>query len=349
MQGLEIRQLYKSFGEVQALRGVSFDVAEGEVVAVLGPSGCGKSTLLALIAGLEPADRGEIRWKGVLQDGIPTHQRGFGLMFQDYMLFPHRNVFQNVAFGLEMQHRSHQEIETRVHQMLEFVGLNGYRERQIHALSGGEQQRVALARALAPGPRLLMLDEPFSSLDRTLREGLVSGLRRVLKRMHQTALYITHDQEEAFGLADRVVVMQAGQVAQTGTPEAIYTQPVSVFVARFLGFKNIFSGTLKDGQLLTPFGQFPFSPEADRPGSRDCTFLMRPDTVRISRAGDHQICATVRERSFRGGLSYLRVEVGSTSLSFEFQSGLKMPAEGETIYLAWQPQHTFQILSCTSP
>lgn len=349
MQGLEIRQLYKSFGPVKALRGISFDVPEGEVVAVLGPSGCGKSTLLGLIAGLEPPDRGEIRWKGVSQAGIPTHQRGFGLMFQDYMLFPHRSVFQNVAFGLEMQHRSHQEIQARVNQMLDFVGLNGYRDRSIHALSGGEQQRVALARALAPGPRLLMLDEPFSSLDRTLREGLVSGLRRVLKHMRQTALYITHDQEEAFGLADRVVVMQSGRVAQTGTPEAIYNQPATDFVARFLGFKNIFPGILQDSLLITPFGQFQFSLESEPPGARDCTFLLRPDMARISRAGDHQIHGTVLERSFRGGLSHLRVEVGSTNLSFEFQSGLDIPAVGETIYLSCEPQQTFQILSWTSP
>ncbi len=345
MRGLSIHQLCKSFGDVQALQGISFEVAEGEVVAVLGPSGCGKSTLLALIAGLETPDSGEVRWNEISQSGIPTHQRGFGLMFQDYMLFPHRNVYQNIAFGLEMQHRSPEEIEQRVSRMVDFVGLSGLRERSIHALSGGEQQRVALARALAPGPRLLMLDEPFSSLDRTLREGLVTGLRQVLKRMSQTALYITHDQEEAFGMADRVVVMQAGQTAQIGTPEAIYTQPASEFVARFLGFKNIFQGCAQGDRLHTAFGIFPIRIQDPHPGSKECTFLFRPDTARVGEQGRYQIEGVVRERSFRGGLSYLRIESGSISLALELSSDPELPVEGEKIQLSIDPQRTFQILS----
>jgi thiamine transport system ATP-binding protein len=345
VNGLSILQLHKTYGDVMALSGISFEVAEGEVVAVLGPSGCGKSTLLALIAGLEPPDSGQISWNGSLLDGIPTHQRGFGLMFQDYMLFPHRNVFKNVAFGLEMLQWHRQEVEKRVLRMLEFVGLADYRNRPIHALSGGEQQRVALARALAPSPRLLMLDEPFSSLDRTLRERLITDLRQILKSMGQTALYITHDQEEAFGLADHVVVMQAGREAQTGTPETIYNQPASEFVARFLGFKNIFPGIVQGNQLQTALGNFPLPVNAQHLNPGEVTFLLRPDTAWLAEHGHHQVKGVVIERSFRGGLSHLRIETGSASLDFEFRSGLELPPEGDIIYLAFDPKRTFQILS----
>jgi ABC-type Fe3+/spermidine/putrescine transport system ATPase subunit len=345
MAGLSIHRLLKTYAQVQALRGISFEVAKGEVVAVLGPSGCGKSTLLELIAGLELPDGGQIFWDEIPLAGIPTYQRGFGLMFQDYMLFPHLNVFKNVAFGLEMAHWEYHEIEKRVIQMLDFVGLAAYRERHVQALSGGEQQRVALARSLAPSPRLLMLDEPFSSLDRTLRERLISDLRQVLKQLGQTALYITHDQEEAFSLADRVIVMQAGQAAQVGTPETIYNQPASEFVARFLGFKNIFRGTIRNQLLLTPFGEFIIQSGESLPNQGEVTFLLRPDTSRLTRPGDHQIRGVIRERTFRGGLSYMRVDVGPTILDFEFQSGNNLPGEGETLYLSFVPARTFQILS----
>lgn len=345
MKGLAIRDLHKSFGEVKALDGISFEVSAGEIVAVLGPSGCGKSTLLALIAGLEPLDQGEIYWDGVSQANVPTHQRGFGLMFQDYMLFPHRNVYKNVAFGLEMLHWEIPKIEKQVARMLDIVGLAAYGKRSIHTLSGGEQQRVALARSLAPNPRLLMLDEPFSSLDRALREGLITSLRQILKTMNQTALYITHDQEEAFGLADRVVVMQAGKAVQIGTPEEIYHQPASEFVARFLGFKNIFRGEILNGQLQTPFGQYPIRVDQQGRGPAVVSFLLRPDAAILS-SGEHpQIRGVVRARSFRGGLSLLQVESDSIRLSFEFQSGQPLPEPGESICLSFNPVQALQLLS----
>ena len=201
---------------------MSFDVASSEIVCLLGPSGCGKTTLLNIIAGLEQPESGQVLVEGQDIAGTPVHRRGFGLMFQDLALFPHKNVRDNVAFGLRMANLAPQAIDLRVREVLELVGLAGFEQRDVNQLSGGEQQRVALARSLAPRPRLLMLDEPLSSLDRALRERLMNELRDILTRVGQTAIYVTHDQQEAFALADRVVILNAGRVAQIGTPQQVY-------------------------------------------------------------------------------------------------------------------------------
>ena len=348
MQGLKIREISKSFGRIHALDRVSFDVEKGEIVAVLGPSGCGKSTLLAIIAGLESADQGELHWHGNSIMDMPTHKRGFGLMFQDFMLFPHRKVDANIAFGLEMLKWNETEIKAQVTKMLAFVGLSGYGHRSIDTLSGGEQQRVALARSLAPSPKLLMLDEPFSSLDRTLRERLIPDLRKILRQLNQTALYITHDQEEAFGLADRVVLMNKGCVAQIGTPESIYSQPETEFVARFLGLKNIFTGTLLNDEIQTEFGNF-LAPmvrrQSDRIDGKEITLLLRPDQVQIKPKGDYKLKGVIRERTFRGGLTTMVVNIHGKKLSLEFQSGHLLPEAGETVNLDFDPDKAFQILN----
>jgi ABC-type Fe3+/spermidine/putrescine transport system ATPase subunit len=192
---LQIENITKRFGDKAALQGINFDVIDGEILAILGPSGCGKSTLLSIIAGLETPDQGTIGWQGVPILDTPTHRRGFGLMFQDYALFPHMNVFENIAFGLKMVGLQHDAIQARVSGTLELVGLTGFADRDVNTLSGGEQQRVALARALAPRPRLLMFDEPLGSVDRTLRERLLFDLHHISKDVNQTALYVTHDQK----------------------------------------------------------------------------------------------------------------------------------------------------------
>ncbi len=242
--GLTISKIHKSFGSQVALAGVSFQVDRGEIVAVLGPSGCGKSTLLGIIAGLEKPDQGEVCWAGASLTGLPTHLRGFGLMFQDFALFPHQDVFENIAFGLRMAGYTKEKIRERVDQVLELVGLPGFPQRDVNTLSGGEAQRIALARSLAPFPHLLMLDEPLGSLDRTLREHLMLELGDILRKSQQTAIYVTHDQEEAFAVADRIVLMNAGKVLQTGAPHEIYRHPGSVFAARFLGLNNLMPGKL---------------------------------------------------------------------------------------------------------
>jgi ABC-type Fe3+/spermidine/putrescine transport system ATPase subunit len=229
---LDVSLVSKAFAGVPVLQEVSFHVEEGEIVCLLGPSGCGKTTLLRIIAGLEVADSGRVTLGGQPLDEVPVHRRGFGLMFQDYALFPHKDVAANVAFGLRMQAWTLRQSEARIAEMLELVGLEGYEQRRVYDLSGGEQQRVALARSLAPGPRLLMLDEPLGSLDRALREELMNELRAILKQVGVTSIYVTHDQQEAFAVADRVIVMKRGCIVQQGTPQAVYWRPASAWVAR---------------------------------------------------------------------------------------------------------------------
>jgi thiamine transport system ATP-binding protein len=223
------------FGEHAALDGVDLSVHDGEIVAVLGPSGSGKSTLLRAIAGLEPLAGGTIAWDGTDLAGTPPHKRRFGLMFQEYALFPHKDVTGNVGFGLRMQGRAGPDVEHRVAEVLRLVDLEGFEHRSVTTLSGGEQQRVALARALAPEPRLLMLDEPLGALDRTLRERLTVDLEQLLHRLGMTSIYVTHDHAEARAIGDQLVVMRAGRVEQIGTPDDVVAHPANEFVAAFVG------------------------------------------------------------------------------------------------------------------
>jgi len=368
IHGLRISGVFKSFGDQTALKGVSFHVMEREIVALLGPSGCGKSTVLAIVAGLEQADRGEVCWNGVGLENIATHKRGFGLMFQDFALFPHQNVFANVAFGLRMQGLSKEIIQARVDEVLNIVGLPGFGLRDVNKLSGGEAQRVALARSIAPHPRLLMLDEPLGSLDRNLRERLMFDLRQILRASQQTAIYVTHDQEEAFTVADRIVLMNAGEVVQSGTPLQIYQHPRTSFVARFLGLENLMPGTVKkepDGWVIeTPIGKFQLKPETlnsclvednlpggqgkDPPGKMQV--LLRPDAVYPAQAvpasgGKYrQIKGWVRQISFRGNTSRVYLEINSLQLRFDFLVNVTLPAIGEPMELFFDPDEAIQLL-----
>lgn len=231
------------YGPVAAVSDVDLGIADGEVVALLGPSGCGKSTLLRAVAGLEPVDAGVVSWDGVDLAGTPVHRRGFGLVFQDGQLFPHRDVAGNVAFGLRMRRVEREARDKRVAELLELVGLAGYGTRRVTSLSGGEQQRVALARALAPRPKLLLLDEPLSALDRALREQLAVDLARLLRETGATALVVTHDHDEAFTLADRVAVMRAGRIVQVGVPTDVWQRPADVETARFLGCGKVLAAS----------------------------------------------------------------------------------------------------------
>ncbi|MDH5505673.1 MAG: ABC transporter ATP-binding protein [Anaerolineae bacterium] len=341
---LRIQGIYKAFGKNRALDGITFEVALGETVALLGPSGCGKSTLLAVIAGLEAPDSGAVHWAGEDIAATPTHQRGFGLMFQDYALFPHKNVFENVAFGLRMHTLDQGSIQARVNEVLTLVGLPEFGSRDVNNLSGGEQQRVALARSLAPKPRLLMLDEPLGSLDRALRQRLLEDLRAILKDAQQTALYVTHDQEEAYALADRIVVMDAGRAAQIGTPQQIYRQPASLFVARFLGLDNLLPGTVRtvEGKRVveTAIGQFPVPEDAEG----GVTVLLRPEAMHLGGGGSSTINGRVVARTFRGSSIRLRVEVNTQLLDLELPSYMAIPSPGEAVQLSFEPQDALQIL-----
>ncbi|MYR86633.1 ATP-binding cassette domain-containing protein [Streptomyces sp. SID685] len=291
LQGATVR-----FGGRPVLDAVDLEVAEHEVVCVLGPSGSGKSTLLRAVAGLQPLDAGRVSLAGRDQGGVPAHQRGVGLMFQDHQLFPQRDVGANVAFGLRMHGVAKGERDARVGELLGLVGLPGAARRAVAALSGGEQQRVALARALAPRPRLLMLDEPLGQLDRSLRERLVVELRELFGRLGTTVLAVTHDQGEAFALADRVVVMRDGRIAQSGTPLDVWRRPADAFVARFLGFENVVPATVAGAVADSPWGKLPVPQDAPQ-GAR--TLLVRPAGVRLVPA-DTGLTCTVAARTFKG-------------------------------------------------
>jgi thiamine transport system ATP-binding protein len=266
VEGVTVR-----FAEKAALDGVTLDVAEGEVVAVLGASGSGKSTLLRVVAGLQRPESGRVVLDGRDLAGVPPHRRGIGLVFQDHALFEHRDVSGNVAFGLRMRGASRAEIEQKVAELLDLVGLSGLERRSISTLSGGEQQRVALARALAPEPRVLLLDEPLGSLDRLLRDRLLEDLGELFAALRVTAVYVTHDQAEAFALGNRVAVVRDGRVAQIGTPDELWSRPVDEDVARFLGL-NVRDGT-----------------------------VIRPEAVQVRRAREGEPGDGVVEGAVRGG------------------------------------------------
>ncbi len=240
---LEVRGVSVRYGDIAAVEAVDLTVPDGEVIALLGPSGCGKSTLLRAIAGLEPVAAGRICWDGTDLAAVPVHRRGFGLMFQDGVLFPHRDVAGNIAYGLRFTGLGGAAAGSRVAELLELVGLKGYGKRRVSTLSGGEAQRVALARALAPRPRLLLLDEPLAALDRSLRERLLADLTTVLTSTGTTALFVTHDQGEAFAVADRVAVMRSGSIRQNGTPREVWTEPADEWVARFVGYTSVHPAT----------------------------------------------------------------------------------------------------------
>lgn len=244
MVSIHIRGLLKRFGDLVALDHIDLDIAAGELFFLLGPSGCGKTTLLRTIAGFNLPDEGTIHFDGDDVTNLPPHKRETGMMFQSYALWPHLNVFRNVAFGLEERRVGKSEIKSRVEEALAMVKMEGLGSRKINQLSGGQQQRVALARALVIRPRCLLLDEPLSNLDSKLRIEMRSEIRRICKEFGLTAIYVTHDQKEALSMADRMAILDAGRLAQIGTPEELYRRPNSAFIAGFVGETNLIPGTL---------------------------------------------------------------------------------------------------------
>ena len=260
---LEVRHIFKTYDGKPLLDNISFEIDRGETICLLGASGSGKSTLLRIISGLEEPDSGRVLFNGKDLASTPPHLRDFGLVFQDYALFPHLTVYDNIAFGLKMRRLGQSEIAERVANSLKLVNLSGFEKRQVTDLSGGEQQRVALARALAIRPRLLMFDEPLGALDRALREDLLNELRTILHNTDIPAIYVTHDQEEAFTLADRVLILHDGEIVREGTPADVWANPGSAYVADFLGLGNVLDGEVVE---KTKNAEWKVHPEQSRIG-----------------------------------------------------------------------------------
>ena len=362
---LKVTRVSKAYPGLPVLQEASFSAARGEIVCLLGPSGCGKTTLLRIIAGLEVPDTGQVIFDGLDLAGVPVHQRNFGFMFQDYALFPHKDVYANVAFGLRMQNQRPDAIAVQVKETLALVGLNGYDHRRVIELSGGEQQRVALARSLAARPRLLMLDEPLGALDRALREQLMNDLRAILKRLGLTAIYVTHDQEEAFALADRVLIMRArpesgegGWIEQDGIPDQVYRYPATPYVARFLGFKNLFAGVVTSVEtrelggaaerapartIATALGSLIAGdvPRSYAPGDR-VAVLVRPEAAVVHPdgvTGPNIVPGRLLEASFRGSYYLIRTEhAQEIILTCEASvTNSSLPAAGQPLALWLDP------------
>lgn len=308
---LELRNVVKSYEGKPLLTDISFTVAEGETICLLGASGSGKSTILRMIAGLDFPDRGAILLNGIDLAQTPPHLRDFGLVFQDYGLFPHLNVFDNIAFGLKMRNVSVDEIKQRVSALLEQVNLSGFDSRKVTDLSGGEQQRVALARALAPSPRLLMFDEPLGALDRSLKEDLLNEIRSILHKTKIPAIYVTHDQEEAFAIADRILVLHEGTIIREAAPHEIWREPKSTFVAKLLGIGNVIEGEVIEMQnagvrmqnIKTEFGVFTVEcSHSHQIGERVSLLVQRPPShLGEGRGGEvrEQIQLTVQDVLFK--------------------------------------------------
>jgi len=291
---LQGSRLTVAFGETYALDAVNLAVHDSEIVAVMGPSGCGKTTLLRAIAGLQDLDIGTVTWNGRNLRDVPPHLRGFGLMFQDYALFPHLSVLGNVEFGLRMQGIDRIRRTQRASEVLDTVGLAGYEKRMVHELSGGEQQRVALARTLAPSPKLILLDEPLGALDRSLREHLTAEMKAIFSRLNVTALYVTHDRDEAFAIADTVAVMNRGRLIRKGSPQDLWADPQDEFVARMLGFTTILDAKVVEGMADLGWTQI----ESSLP-SGEQRLVLPPHAISV--ASDGPNTGTVTGINFRSG------------------------------------------------
>ena len=336
-KGLELRGIGVRFGSRDALRGVDMSIGDGEICALLGPSGSGKTTLLRVVAGLEQPTSGEVLLDGRDLAGVPAHQRGIGLMFQDFALFPHRDVGGNVAFGLRMQGQPRDAIERRVAEVLALVGLPGTQRRAISTLSGGEQQRVALARALAPKPAILMLDEPMGSLDRELRERLPLELRALFQSLGVTVVYVTHDQEEALAVADRTIVLRDGRVEADAASEALWLNPPTAFVARFLGYRNVAPAAWRNGRLVSPWGTLPVPGQERNPAPADgpVTAVLRPNAAALT--ADGELAATVTSRRFRGDHVVLVLDIAGAPLEIQARDA-HIPRVGDAVSVSIDPR-----------
>lgn len=362
---LELRNVSKNFGTTLAVKDVSLEIREGEFFSLLGPSGCGKTTLLRILGGFENLDTGEIFHEAQRLDTLPAHQRHFNMVFQRYALFPHYDVWENIAFGLKMKKIPKSEIQTRVAEILALVQMEGFERRSISTLSGGQQQRIALARALINRPKVLLLDEPLSALDLKLRQQMQVELLALQRKLKHTFIFVTHDQEEALTLSDRVAVMNEGRIEQMGTPQEIYEYPKTPFVAQFIGSMNLIEGevTENSGQslavTLNGMGKKPIivivKPSSDgfRPlpavnVRQKVKVLVRPEKMRLLKSPPSQdqntIEGVVKEILYQGSVTFFLVQrkegngnVLSISQLNSAVTSKRIFALGERVMVSWSP------------
>ncbi|OHV84238.1 ABC transporter ATP-binding protein [Rhizobium sp. LCM 4573] len=341
MSFLVLDHINKNFGATQVVKDFDMSVQKGEFISFLGPSGCGKTTVLRMIAGFESPSGGRISINGKDQNGLKTSQRNIGMVFQAYALFPNMNVFDNVAFGLKVAGKPKTEIEERVKEMLALIRLDHLSDRYPYQLSGGQQQRVALARALAPKPQVLLLDEPLSALDAKIRVSLREEIRQIQRQLGITTVFVTHDQEEALSISDRIVVMNAGHADQIGTPSEIYNRPATRFVASFVGTLNMIEATVADPatntvkigdqiiKLREPIGALTHGDQI--------SIALRPEAGSLAEnaKGDTALTGTVISSHFLGSVIRTKIDIGGNQISFDMFNApdAVLPQPGETVTL----------------
>ena len=343
MAFLEISNIQKRFGEHTAVHDFSISIEKGEFITFLGPSGCGKTTILRMLAGFEAPSVGSIVFDGKDVTHVPTNKRNVGMVFQSYALFPNMTVAENIGFGLKVATASKAEVAARVKEMLKLIKLDALADRYPWQMSGGQQQRVALARALANKPKVLLLDEPLSALDAKIRISLREEIRELQRELNITTVFVTHDQEEALSISDRIVVLNEGRVEQTGTPASIYNFPRTRFVASFIGTLNQLSGDIVD----TALGEIRVgkqllitsNPLDDLHSGQKCTLAIRPEAVTLggAGAGKNTVQAVVDDVSFLGSIVRIRTHLGSEVLSMDVfnDPNQKLPARGDTVSLSF--------------
>ncbi|MER5171230.1 ABC transporter ATP-binding protein [Thioclava sp. GXIMD2076] len=329
---LSVRNLSRHYGDVAALDRVSLDVREGEFMTLLGPSGSGKTTLLQAICGLNTPTSGQLLINGQDHTHTPANKRDIGVVFQNYALFPHLTVRENIAFPLKLRVRDRAEITARVTRALDAVGLGHAGNRFTSELSGGQQQRVALARCLVYDPAIILMDEPLSALDRKLREQMQMEIKRLHRETGTTIIFVTHDQEEALALSDRICLMREGRIAQLGTPQEMYDAPRSAFVADFIGLSNIFRGTVVDGHLDCPEGRLPLPEGAS--GSGKGILVLRPEIMTID--PDGPLCVTVTDTVYAGAETRVLVTHQNGRELLLRQGMGPVPAVGSQLRLGWE-------------
>lgn len=339
MSELVLRGISKSFGEKQVLRQVDFHAASGKLVALLGPSGCGKTTLLHIISGILKQDQGQVLIDGKDVSALPVEKRGIGVVFQNYALFEHMSVEQNVAYGLRQRRTPKEEMRKKVEEVLEMVRLAGYQKRRITGLSGGEQQRVALARAIVLKPHILLLDEPLSALDKKIRGEMQEEISRIQRETGITTLFVTHDQAEALAMADEIAIMRGGQIVEEGAPEAIYHHPSSLFAADFLGAANLICGVYQEGKLMRQGEALPA--EGEFLPDEEIVLAVREEHVRLD-PKKGAFPGQIRERIFLGQLTQYTLDTPYGPLKAVRAAEEEQLAPGDEVWVTFAQTRFFK-------